>query len=277
MPFRSCIHCLWGAWSHAGPLPFLSALAVTLSTVLVSWSSAGASGQVLRVITYNIDADTGGSVGQLGGPDSGPGLDVVLEAIGKEHLAGNAQPIDVLALQELYATPSTTLNFIVGKLNTYYQSIGVSAVYAYGTTPDDTTGGTGGGPNGLIYNTTTVQNLGPLQIGSSSGTGAPRAPMRYQLAPKGYNDHSADFYIYVSHMKSGSPGTGSGSNGDRRNTEALELRDNAYALNDSLNGTTSTEVAHIIYSGDYNMDGSSEAGYQTMISPTYHSGIMKAN
>src|SRR3954468_22958140 len=141
MPLRSCIHCLWGGWSHAGPLPFLRALAVTLSTVLVSWSSAGASGQVLRVVTYNIDADTGGSVGQMGGPDAGPGLDVVLEAIGNEHLAGHAQPIDVLALQELYQTPSTTLSYIVGKLNSYYQSIAVAAVYDYDTTIDDTTGG----------------------------------------------------------------------------------------------------------------------------------------
>jgi hypothetical protein len=238
-----------------------------------------APAQILRVVTYNIDADTGGADGALGGVYAGPGLTTVLKAIGSEHLNGNAQPIDVLALQELnYSRTTTTLDFIINQLNSIYGA----GTYAYDTTLDPTTGDfTGNGPSGLVYNTHTVQvltgTLAPKVIGSPSGSGAPRAPIRYTLAPKGYNDHSADFTIYVSHMKSGSPGSGPGSNGDRRNIEAGELRDDAYALNDSLNGATSAEIAHIIYTGDYNMDGSSEAGYQTMISSSVHSGIMKAS
>jgi hypothetical protein len=83
----------------------------------------------------------------------------------------------------------------------------------------------------------------------------------------------------VSHAKQGDPGSGSGSNGDRRNIEMQELRDDAYALNDSLNGSTSNEVAHVIYAGDFNLNDSSEAAYQTMISSssTEYSGIMKGN
>jgi hypothetical protein len=258
----------FAAWQGSRlPLAAIARLIVAYHLGLFLFDST-ASAQILRVVTYNIDADTGGSGGQAGGPTSGPGLDVVLEAIGSHNLVGHAQPIDVLALQELYTTPSTTLSYIIGKLNTYYQtSCGGCAVYDYDTTTDATTGGTGGGPSGLIFNTKTVQKLGALQIGAASGSGAARAPMRYTLAPKGYNDHSADFYLYVSHMKSGSPTSGSPTNESRRNIEAGEIRDDANSL--GIN-------AHIIYSGDYNMNGSSEAGYQTMISSSLHSGIGKA-
>jgi hypothetical protein len=71
-------------------------------------------------------------------------------------------------------------------------------------------------------------------------------------------------------------GSGPGSNGDRRNIEATSIRDDAYTLNDSLNGATSNEVAHVIYAGDYNWGGATETAYQTMISTSVHSGLMKA-
>ncbi len=190
-----------------------------------------------------------------------------MEAIGSHQLATHAQPIDVLALQELYKTPSTILNNIVTQLNLFYGA----GTYTYDTTVDPTTDPTltGNGPSGLIWNTKTVQRLSTAIIGSPSSSGAARAPMKYTLAPKGYNDHSADFTIYVSHMKSGIAGSGSGSNGDRRNIEAKAIRDDA--------SSTLGANAHIIYSGDYNMDGSSEAGYTTMLSSSYDSGIAKAN
>jgi len=41
-------------------------------------------GANLRVVTYNIDADTGGADGALGGVYAGPGLTTVLQAIGKD-------------------------------------------------------------------------------------------------------------------------------------------------------------------------------------------------
>jgi hypothetical protein len=239
-------------------------------TISVSILASATEAQILRVVSYNIDADTGGADGDLGGVFAGPGLNTVLKAIGAAHLNGNAQPIDVLALQELnYSRTWTTLDFIITQLNNIYGA----GTYNYDTTFDPTTGDfTGNGPSGLVYNTHTVQvltgTLAPKVIAAPSNSGAPRAPIRYTLAPKGYNDHSADFTIYVSHMKSGSAGSGPGSNGDRRNTEAKAVRDDAF--------NTLSPNAHIIYTGDYNMDGSSEAGYQTMISSTRNGGVSKA-
>ncbi len=208
-----------------------------------------ASAQTLRIVTYNIDADTGGAVGQKGGPDAGPSLSTVLQAIGAEGLAGNAQPIDVLALQELYKTPTTTLQYIVDQLNSLYGA----GTYAYDTATDPTTGNalTGNGPSGLIYNTHTVQDLGAVAIGQPSSSGAARDPMRYELAPVGYGS-AADFYLYVDHAKSGI----ADSDATRRNIEAQEVRADAATLGPH---------AHIIYAGDWNWNGSSEATYQTLV------------
>lgn len=235
-----------------------------VASALVGLSALPAeAAQTLRVVSYNIDADTGGADGAVGGVYSGPGLTTVLNAIGNAHLgaANNAQPIDVLALQELnYTRTATTLGFIVSELNGIYGA----GTYAYDTTFDPTTGdATGNGPNGLVYNTKTIKVLGAAPVGAASTSGAPRAPMRYTLAPKGYDDHSADFTIYVSHMKASS----GSSNEVRRNAEATTLRADAVALGAS---------AHIIYSGDYNLQSSSEDAYQTLISGSLHSGVGQA-
>jgi hypothetical protein len=225
-----------------------------LKTVLMTaFSMAFAVGSVasaeeLRIVTYNIKADTGSS-------DSGPGLTTVLQAIGSEHLNGNAQAIDVLALQELYSTPSTTLSYIVGQLNGIYGA----GTYAYDTTTDPTTGGTGGGPSGLIYNTKTVKDVSAVAIGTASDSGAARAPMRYTLQPLGAGS-AATFYLYVSHAKSGT----ASDDVNRRNIEAGELRTDAATLGAN---------AHVIYSGDFNLNDSSESTYKTMIA----SGVGQAN
>ena len=71
----------------------------------------------------------------------------------------------------------------------------------------------------------------------------------------------------MSHMKSGNAGSGSPTNGSRRNVEANEIRNDAAGLGSN---------AHIIYSGDFNVDSSSEAAYQTLTSATVHSGIGQA-
>ena len=203
------------------------------------------SAQTLRIVTYNIDADTNGAAGA----DAGPGLATVLQAIGNESLNGHAQPIDVLALQELYGTPTTTLSYIVGQLNGIYGA----GTYAYDTATDPTDGNflTGNGPSGLIYNTKTVQDLGGVAIGTASSSGVARAPMRYELQPVG-SSSAADFYMYVSHAKSGT----TSSDATRRNDEATEVRADAATLGPN---------AHIIYTGDWNIDHSGEAAYQTLI------------
>jgi hypothetical protein len=228
----------------------------TVSVALLLVSSASiASATDLRIVTWNIDADTGGAVGAMGGVDGGPGLITVLQAIGNEHLAGNAQPIDVLALEELNGTGANavnavnaTLEYVVGQLNDIYGA----GTYAYDKVTDttDDPGDTGNGPSGLIYNTTTVQDISATPIGTVGSSGAARAPMLYHLAPVG--NPSSDFYMYVEHAKSGTGTT----NESRREAEATEVRASAATLGAS---------AHIIYAGDFNTTTGSEAGYQTMV------------
>jgi hypothetical protein len=230
--------------SSALPCRLLLSVLALLVGPAMAWS------ETLRVVTYNVQADTGGANGAIGGPTAGPGLTTVLQAIGNEHLNGNAQPIDVLALQELYQTPATTLQYIVGQLNAMYPM----ASYAYDTTNDPTDGNalTGNGPSGLIYNTLTVHDLGAVAIGGTpSGSVQPRDPMRYTLEPV-HAGAAADFYLYVSHAKSGT----TSSDASRRNIEAQAIRTDAATLGPN---------AHIIYSGDYNITSSAEAAYHTMI------------
>ncbi|MGH7244033.1 MAG: hypothetical protein ACREJD_11490 [Phycisphaerales bacterium] len=209
----------------------------------------------IRVVTYNTECSGLGIVA----PNAG--FDTVMQGIGNYHLAGNAQPIDVLSLQELDGTlftlqNSATLPYIVDQLNAIYGA----NTYAADTLKDPTTGGTGGGPNGLVYNTTTMQLVQAKVVGAASGSGAARAPMRYQLRPIGHGSN-ADFYIYVSHYKASSDATSK----NRRNVESQAIRTDADLLGPS---------AHIIYSGDFNFtSGRTETAYQTLLA----AGNGKAN
>lgn len=229
-------------------------LRLGLSLLLASVAGTDALGAI-RVVTYNVQCSG------LGIIPPNPGFDTVMQAIGNHHMAGNAQPIDVLSLQELDGTQftssnSATLPYIVSQLNAIYGP----NVYAADPTKNPTTGGTGGGPNGLVYNTTTIQMIQAKVVGAASGSGAPRAPMRYQLRPVGYGPE-ADFYIYVSHYKASNDATSK----NRRNIESTTIRADADALGPN---------AHIIYSGDFNFtSGRTEAAYQTLFAP----GNGKAN
>ena len=92
------------------------------------------------------------------------------------------------------------------------------STYAYDPTYDPTDGAdTGNGPSGLIYNTKTVTDLGALAIGPVSGSGPARAPMRFSLQPAA-GTAADQFYLYVSHAKSGT----TTSDAARRNDEAQE-------------------------------------------------------
>ena len=142
-------------------------------------------------MTYNINADTESGTGQIGDPDGGTGLPAVMEALGAIHLGdGNAQPVDIFALEELhYDNPSvsSTLQYLVAQLNSYYGA----GTYAYDTYVDPTDGNsTGNGPSGLIYNTHTVMVLSETNLAYGT-SGAARAPMRYYLQPVGGSSSSA--------------------------------------------------------------------------------------
>jgi hypothetical protein len=232
-------------------------LRAVVGTLLIEFCGVAiAEAGTLRIVTYNVRADTGS-------PNSGPGLTSVLQGIGNAILPdNNAQPIDVLALQELNynnPTPSSTLQFIVNQLNTIYGP----GAYAYDMVVDPTDGNTtGNGPNGLIYNTKTVIDLAATLIGSASTSGAPRAPMRYTLQPVGGTSGS-QFYLYVSHAKSGT----TSSDANRRNIEMTSIRNDALSLGNA---------SHVIYSGDFNINGSTEQSYQTLISSSLNGGVGQA-
>ncbi|MEM7316209.1 MAG: hypothetical protein AAF497_24005, partial [Planctomycetota bacterium] len=193
----------------------------------------------LRVVTYN--TANGGENNSPSTPRSG--MSTILEAIGNESRNGIAKPIDVLSLQEQF-TSATTTQQIVDLLN----SIHGPGTYARASINGATLGG---GRPGLVYNTQTIELLGQTAFGTVNGSRQARATLRYQLKPVGYGA-DAEFYVYSNHYKAS---TGA-SNETRRNFEAIALRSNADGLG---------QGTHAIYSGDYNIQSSSEAMYQTLL------------
>lgn len=157
-------------------------LCVAVAAILIP--SASFAAITIRVVSWNINADNSAPAGTHNGigyggstngiPAAGAALETVLEAIGQEGPVNAMHAIDVLALQELYKMPSITLNSIVTQLNATYGA----GTYAYDPTVDpvDGSGTQGNGPNGLIYNTRTIQVKAVAIIGTPSGSGQARAP-----------------------------------------------------------------------------------------------------
>ena len=73
-------------------------LRLGLSLLLASVAGTDALGAI-RVVTYNVQCSG------LGIIPPNPGFDTVMQAIGNHHMAGNAQPIDVLAQTKHRAAP----------------------------------------------------------------------------------------------------------------------------------------------------------------------------
>src|ERR1035437_4042498 len=127
--------------------------------------ASGAWGKTLRIVSYNIDCADQSSDNNITG--STHSLPKVIQAIGLHHLGTNAQPVDVLGLEELR---STTLSNLVAQLTNIYGA----GAYAFDPTTDPNTGG---GPDGLIYNPHTVQvvsaralRTGPTVLLQANGT-----------------------------------------------------------------------------------------------------------
>ena len=228
-----------------------------------------ARGNTLRIVSYNIDCADQSSDNNITGPAHS--LPTVVQAIGLHHIGTNAQQVDILNCEELQ---STSLSNFVVQLNAIYGA----GIYAYDTTKDTNTGG---GPDGLIYNTQTVQVVsaralrdGHIVLLQSSGSyvaanspgggtnGVTRSPMLYQLRPVGFGTTN-DFYMYVSHARSSSSDN---SVGDARYAEAQELRSDAkYKL---------PAGSHILYAGDWNLDnGSGENAYKCLTGQTTSDSI----
>lgn len=245
-----------------GGLVRLFLLAVCSAEMMVS-----SPARTLRIVSYNIDCEDRGSDGNI--TNSTHSLPTVVQAIGLHHLGTNAQPVDVMSCEELNAT---TLSNFVAQLNLIYGA----GTYTYDTTKDTNTGG---GPDGLIYRTNSVQVVsarclrdGQTVLLQSNGAyisayspgggvnGVTRSPMVYQLRPVGYGSND-DFYFYVSHARS----TSDDAVGDARYAEAQEVRSDAkYNL---------PAGAHILYGGDWNLfNGSGENAYKCLTGQTTSDG-----
>jgi hypothetical protein len=262
---------------------FLSLLAAFI------FLNAHAQTRILRIATYNVEADIGVTNKQptftnivtsaAEGPPL-PGLispptnsasyvsGGVLEGLGEEVVNGNAQPVDILALEETTSNP-TTVTPIVNGLNTFY---GVPGMYSNSTYQATESGGSpsvGNGPNAMIYNTHTVQLLASTPVDPSGGTsqlgsvssgksGEYREVMRYQFAPAGVATNSSNiFYIYVSHYKSGS-----GTTANNTNSRAGE----AFIVRSNMVSTLATN-ARVLHVGDFNTGDASELMYATLTAP----------
>jgi hypothetical protein len=201
----------------------------------------------LRIVTYNTAT---GNVAP-GVQTARPNMNVVLGAIGEEERNGFAKPIDVLLLQEQWSS-AISAQSIVDVLNGIYGpgTYARGVIDAYKSDPT----GQAGGP-GIVYNTQTVQLVSESRFGTVNGSSQARSTIRYQIHPLGY-DSTADFYVYNDHYKAGS----ATSDRDRRDVEATSIRGNVVFGSDLL-----PEGTHIIYAGDYNVQSSNEASFQTLL------------
>jgi hypothetical protein len=267
-------------------------LAVASVAGLLLALNVSAQTRTLRIVTYNIQADTvgiatPGLVSPACGliePYQGSGGSYntncsgsvtsggVLEGIGEEIVNGDpAQPIDILALEETTSNPATVqpivngLNSFYSLYNYLYSTPAGYAMSPYQATESGGDTGDGNGPNALVYNTNTVQLLTSVGIATptGSGNGMYRQCARYEFAPAGVTPNlNNEFYVYVSHYKAS---TGSG-NAALRLGEATIIR-NDEAVNLPAN-------AAVLYVGDYNPDdNSSEPAYQAILAYKAPDGI----
>jgi hypothetical protein len=255
---------------EASRLPFLLIRKGVFAGIALAVFSAlifPAPARTLRIVSYNIDSEDRGSDGNI--TNTFRSLPTVVQAIGLHHLGTNAQPVDVMSCEEL--NPLTLSNFVV-QLNLSYGA----GTYTYDLTTDTNTGG---GPDGIIYRTNSVQVVsarclpdGQTVLLQANGTyvsahspgggnnGAPRSPMVYRFRPLGYGTND-DFYLYVSHARSGDD-----AQGDARYAEAQEVRSDAkYNL---------PAGSHILYGGDWNLfNGSYENAYKCLTGQTTSDGL----
>ena len=175
------------------------------------------------------------------------GFATIVEAIGEETYSGFAKPIDVLLLQEV--TDNNGANGDTQQIVNVLNGIYGTGVYDHGVVEGSSTSSI---RQGVVYNTETVELINEVAFGSLAAGQQERQTMRYQLRPVGY-DSSADFYAYNNHYKAGS----TGSDQSQRLAEATQLRNNADALGDGVN---------LMYVGDYNMQSSSQAAFQELLS-----------
>jgi hypothetical protein len=252
-------------------------LFIGMILTFLSVGLSSAQTRTVRIVTYNIEADINGATTALPGlitPWTNANAIAVggsLEGIGEESVGRDpARPLDILALEETTANP-ITVSPICNGLNTFYNSPGMYTNSTYQATEEEGDIADGNGPNAVIYNTRTLQLLASRPVDPPGGAanlgpqyGEYREAMRYEFAPAGVAATSSnDFYVYVSHYKSG---TSTADANDRAGEAAVIRTNEAIDL---------PATARVIYVGDYNVDTSGEAGYQTILALKSPNGIQQ--
>jgi hypothetical protein len=164
---------------------------------------------------------------------------------------------DVFIGQEFIGAASVT--DFVGMLNTAPGSPGdwAAAPYVNITHLDNLN-------NAFFYRTSKVDFLGQRIINATAGNAndQPRDTLRHDIQIKGTTDVIG---VYNTHMKA-SAGTAETT---RRQAEADYIRNNAQGINTNGAGSALPAGYHYLVAGDFNMKGSTEQPFQTLISTTY--------
>jgi endonuclease/exonuclease/phosphatase family metal-dependent hydrolase len=191
--------------------------------------SAGLSLAQFRVCTYNLTFYAGGRVTELQTALLGT-------------FEGRSVTPDVLIVQEM--TSLSAAQALRNLLNAAPAGPGDYALATFVDGPDT--------DSAMYYRTSRVTFVQAIVV-ATGGTAPnhPRNIMRYDVRPSGYSGPSATLAVYSSHMKAGT----TTSDRDRRLLECERIRTNAQNLG----------LRPFILGGDFNMQTSSEAGYQELV------------
>ena len=159
-------------------------------------------------------------------------FETVIDAIGTQEVLGTARPIDILVLSETDSDSNQRLNDVFDNF--------------YGTGFESTISSADGGGDrtGVIYNSATVNLIESFELPDPVLT---HSILRTQFRPTG-GTASEDFYVYTVHLISG----GGSAIEQTRMQEAEVIRADADGLGQGTN---------VIFAGDFNLSGSSEAAW----------------
>src|SRR5258708_155089 len=149
----------------------------------------------LFIGTWNVDTADPNGANRIGA-----NFQTVLAAMGQEDSYAGARAPDILTLTEVRSNANTG-----SKNDTDWVAQQMNAVFGDGLYAHDTLNGasTGGGTEGVLYNTQTVQLVESKAVGMSNTTGTARQELRYLFRPAGFDDSSMDFYVSVGHAQAG--------------------------------------------------------------------------
>lgn len=202
----------------------------SISLLLLAFVSPESSAQVLRVGSWNV-ANEPNSLERIAD------FETVLSAIGEHSVLGNSARLSILALQE---TDTDSAFDVRDSFNAMYTGSTYQTIFS---NPDG-----GGDRTGFIYDSSLVSLVSQSELSDSLTHNVLRAT----FAPTALGTVEP-LTVYSIHLKSGA------SSADRviRGSEAQFIRADADFLG---------PAASILFTGDFNMQSSSEAAWDNLTS-----------